>query len=94
MNLKPCPFCDGKAKLYNERLFNTNDDWIIKCINIECGCTFKRGFSKAGITDNWNHRPIEDDLREQIKVTREIFIKKDEPKPPLGREVRDGKFNK
>ena len=33
--LKPCPFCGSKAKIY--QLFNWN--FYVACTNHECGCT-------------------------------------------------------
>lgn len=53
--LKPCPFCGGKADYVGTE---------IECL--ECGVMMPKTFAFEMQVDNWNTRPIEDALRAQL----------------------------
>jgi hypothetical protein len=55
MELKPCPFCDGEAYQPDEGVY-------VWCSNRNC-----IGTNAVGNTDEWNTRPIEDELNARIK---------------------------
>jgi hypothetical protein len=61
--LKPCPFCGGKLK-HNE---NKNQYW---CFHEDCVISCVQ-FSYKKI-EEWNTRPIEDKLAEQINLNPEL----------------------
>ena len=54
--LKPCPFCGGKA-------FWDSD---FSCVYCRCGAELTFFESDKEAAEKWNSRPIEDDLNEQI----------------------------
>lgn len=56
MELKPCPFCGGKASLYKE-----NGEVWIECENCHCGTAFVNGASSievkmSAVIKDWNRR--------------------------------------
>ena len=64
--LKPCPFCGGMPKV---------NDWTLKGITDKrCFCDNEKCpvyLSKTIAIDDWNARPIEDDLRKRIAELEE-----------------------
>lgn len=52
--LKPCPFCGGKA--YIDQFMQPKEEWRIRCM--ECSARFGRyaGLDKKAVTDAWNRR--------------------------------------
>ncbi len=65
MNLKLCPFCKSKVEIH-EYINKT----IVYCSNDLC-----KIWMEEMTPDEWNHRPIEDDLREQIEGQKIFHIK-------------------
>ena len=68
--LKPCPFCGGKAHYYYQR---ENDSIVCE----ECGARlmyldFGEDAQKE-LFKQWNTRPIEDSLRAKNKRLREVL---------------------
>ena len=49
--LKPCPFCGGKAILYD--LLDTHGCFSVECFNCD---TDKSDTTKAGVIEAWNRR--------------------------------------
>ena len=53
--LKPCPFCNGKAAIF-ERYRGL---WNVHCLNIECGATIDpTQRSREACVEAWNHRML------------------------------------
>jgi hypothetical protein len=73
MNLKQCPFCESEAARHAN-----NKILMARCKNIDCYM-----YSTWIPISDWQSRPIEDDLREQIEVQRILYLKELEA-------VRDG----
>lgn len=63
IKLKPCPFCGGEAEIIDDAMGT-----ISRCRR--CGAENGNGVYGAGghklAVKDWNSRPIEDDLNEQI----------------------------
>lgn len=51
--LKPCPFCGGKAEFEND-----NGEWFVFCE--KCGSMTVPFETKPEAKETWNNRPIED----------------------------------
>lgn len=66
IELKPCPFCGGEAKLTD--LTQAPESWV-ECK--ECGAR-TRFFSNSeeAPVSAWNTRPIEDELRKELRYYR------------------------
>lgn len=67
--LKPCPFCGGRATIYN-----ANGEVSIACVNCQCGTAYITGASPVEVkietaTNDWNNR-VES---EELKFTREFI---------------------
>lgn len=59
-NLKPCPFCGGKARLKSSHGFNN-----VSCGN--CGAEYPVSFdTRKEAAAAWNNRPLEDELHGKI----------------------------
>lgn len=80
--LKPCPFCGGKAKLYsgwdNGKELRKSYWAIVKCT--QCGIVGKNCHNKGPIEDielltieSWNRRAYECDRKELLEVADEMF---------------------
>ncbi len=75
VELKPCPFCGGKAEIEVDGMFR----WV-ECKNEHCGASGKvfsflvdAGNANNIVANNWNIRPIEDALRDRAeKAEREL----------------------
>jgi len=61
-DLKPCPFCGGKA-------LNLEDDGETSIVCYNPYCSFE-GVELTGIT--WNTRPIEDKLNAKLILLRDV----------------------
>ncbi len=73
--LKPCPFCGGKAKLYgNTRLVGTKfkNYQVATCLNDDCSC--RTGFCEtvAEAIERWNTRKPIEKVVEQLEKEKEI----------------------
>ena len=55
-NIKPCPFCGGKAEIeYEENDFAVKDDWVkVQCT--ECGGNSGWYLSEEQAINAWNKR--------------------------------------
>lgn len=63
--LKPCPFCGGKAKLTS----NTAEKWHWgECEN--CGAEGDSDLGVSGAIENWNTRPLETSLIAEVERLR------------------------
>jgi Lar family restriction alleviation protein len=51
-NLKPCPFCGGKAEI--QRMGTGRQSMIIECV--ECGCSLETGETWIDEHSSWNQR--------------------------------------
>ena len=68
--LKPCPFCGGKAKLVEDVL--ADGLYVVDCLTPMC-YSHESGNSIDEAMKNWNTRPIEDGLVAQLlEKDREI----------------------
>ena len=50
MELKPCPFCGGEARLYQ----SYDGFWVVQCIGCACGTLFFK--DKEFAIERWNRR--------------------------------------
>jgi len=68
--LKPCPFCGGKAELFNY-LSNhlSKERFWIACI--ACTADVPSTESKEDILKRWNTRPIEDALKAENETLKQ-----------------------
>ena len=57
--LKPCPFCGEETNLDVTEEFRA-DCFVVKCYM--CGACGGTSNSKFRAVENWNHRPLEDEL--------------------------------
>lgn len=57
--LKPCPFCGEGANLDVTEEFR-DDCFVVRCYT--CGACGGTSNSKFKAIENWNHRPLEDEL--------------------------------
>lgn len=65
MNLKPCPFCGREAFIW-ETSFGTKIGCVGDCITMPS--RWDTGFtSKEKAIEDWNKRPIEDNLERKIQ---------------------------
>lgn len=64
--LKPCPFCNGKAEFEND-----NKEWFVFCE--KCGSMTVLFETKPEAKDAWNARPIEDKQEAENKRLREAL---------------------
>lgn len=62
-NMAPCPFCRHKGA-------NVLKHRVISCGNEECDESFFGGIH----TSIWKKRPIEDDLREQVRAMWHLLV--------------------
>lgn len=67
--LKPCPFCGGKAEFEND-----NEEWFVFCE--KCGSMTVLFETKPEAKEAWNARPIEYAQAAEIKRLREELAKK------------------
>ena len=69
IDLKPCPFCGGKARLKSSHGFNN-----VSCGN--CGAEYPVSFdTRKEAAAAWNTRPVEDAQVSEIKRLREALEK-------------------
>lgn len=75
MELKPCPFCGGKAEAIQfsaPRTFGEGDQtarpkvWVVRCIKNGCGTLNTFYYDKKLAIDLWNTRASETPNRERI----------------------------
>jgi len=52
--LKPCPFCDGEADIFNTYLFGGGRGYYITCA--ECSVETHINPDKQPVIDSWNKR--------------------------------------
>lgn len=52
--LKPCPFCKGRAEIIKCGLFGNDRGYYPKCK--KCGCELKVYVTKQGAEKAWNRR--------------------------------------
>ena len=52
--LKPCPFCKGRAEIIKCGLFGNDAGYYPKCK--KCGCELKVYVTKQGAEKAWNRR--------------------------------------
>lgn len=57
--LKPCPFCGGKAKMIEHDFHKLEATWGVRCV--ECGAQTNQFFTmRALATKAWNRRTQDD----------------------------------
>lgn len=55
MELKPCPFCGGKADFYGGlNPHNNEEEWYIGCV--KCDCDTAAYATKLEAAEKWNYR--------------------------------------
>ena len=60
VELKPCPFCGGKANCYDFAwMVESNKDWTVECTN--CGAIIPPYGIKEESIEAWNRRTRHDD---------------------------------
>ena len=62
--MKPCPFCGERVNLGVAEEFR-DDCYTVKCYM--CGACGGTSNSKFKAIENWNHRPLEDELVAALK---------------------------
>lgn len=68
--LKPCPFCGREAVEITYFSYTFNKQYHqVKCGNDDCEMN---GFENM-LVDDWNTRPIEDDLRKKLDIAVEAM---------------------
>lgn len=53
-NLKPCPFCDGEAKIIRVHVYGKVEGYVPICK--KCCCELKMYASKQAAKNAWNRR--------------------------------------
>ena len=66
MELKPCPFCGGKACTYSETTYplDSGHEWICFCKT--CDAQGEIGETEEEAVRNWNRRTVDVDALEDI----------------------------
>jgi hypothetical protein len=54
--LKPCPFCGGGARIYQDPSHSTA--WFCGCEDWDCFGNMMWDETKTGATDKWNRRAV------------------------------------
>lgn len=72
-SLKPCPFCEDAPNTLtnNSRCYDGSMLTTLSCSNHECGASIV-GHDNDPV-DRWNHRPLEDKLREELMDAEEML---------------------
>ena len=68
--LKPCPFCGGKARLLRG-MFN---EYAVACTNDDCEFCGNDGKDYHEVINKWNTRPSEDTLRAGLMASYPKWI--------------------
>lgn len=69
IDLKPCPFCGGKAKILVKHDSLLGDKYVPTCANKNCiGRVYRKYINTRKAVAEWNRR-IEDQFREDTKKT-------------------------
>jgi Lar family restriction alleviation protein len=78
--LKPCPFCGGKAELHHNRSAGGIglDGYFVKCT---CNAEGAFDFGQSGAIEAWNNRPVEDALQACITEPDNLQVNEVELKP-------------
>jgi len=66
MKLKPCPICGGKAIMAWDDFVEVS---ICRCDDPKCGFELW-----GGTAEQWNTRPIEDELRTEINKLSTVYV--------------------
>lgn len=64
VNLKPCPFCGGKAD-FDERQCNDEFAYCVECVTPDCDCFVRTVWcaTKEEAAEMWNRRTgVKDDV--------------------------------
>ena len=63
IEIKPCPFCGGKAKLLKDEFGGTSDWWYAACGNLDCGIRAETADrpTPQEAAKLWNRRAGEDE---------------------------------
>ena len=74
--LKPCPFCGGGARIYQDPSHSTA--WFCGCEDWDCFGNMMWDETKTGATDKWNRRAIPaaaraEALKEALKACDDVF---------------------
>jgi len=64
--LKPCPFCGGKARL----LRGMFDEYAVGCGNDNCEFCGENSQDTQKAISQWNTRPIEDAMRAELDASK------------------------
>lgn len=64
--LKPCPFCESKRVKYVKNSFMASDV-AVECQEVDCGGQSSYCLDEEQAAEYWNHRPVEDALRAELK---------------------------
>lgn len=64
VDLMPCPFCGGEAKIATHDWGNSVKDYWVYC---RCGCELKKFMSKEDAINDWNTRKPMDEGIEKLK---------------------------
>ena len=74
--LKPCPFCGGKATIIENYLYGKVCGYVPFCR--KCGCELKQYSSKQGAEKAWNRRAYDDEMIVQ-NIPISLILDEDEP---------------
>jgi hypothetical protein len=68
--LKPCPFCGEKA-----RLFEQHGVWSVWCVNEDCPATsvLVEGYSREEVVPAWNRRDSDAVSEERKRIESEVL---------------------
>ena len=68
--LKPCPFCGGKATIIENYLYGKVCGYVPFCR--KCGCELKQYSSKQGAEKAWNRRAYDEIVVDDIPISLDL----------------------